>query len=665
MAVSANVIDPTLARVLTARADSGFLRAVASVRRDGGLALALGQSRLRRLYAEEIVRLEGLGNTSEDWSRVRVGEGFDWRRVQHSSFHGDVVLGRFACRVALAEGLELPAGVYHSTLSDCIIGDDALVRDVKLLANYVLGPGVVLVNCGRITCDRGTSFGNGAAVPLGIESGGRDVAVYAEIDVDVAATVTRSRARHDFLNAYARAVADYAAEAASERGIIEHGSTVSNTPTVRNTYLGPHAVIDGATLVADSTLLSSEHEPVRIESGACVSRSLLQWGSGASTLALVERSVLTEHAHAEQHGKVTASLLGPNTAVAGGEVTSCLLGPFVGFHHQALLIAALWPEGKGNVGYGANAGSNHTGKAPDQEFWPGEGLFLGLGVNIKFPADFSQAPYTIVACGTSTPPQKLTFPFSLLSPPSARPPQVPPACNEIAPGWVLAHNLYALRRNESKYRARNRARRVRLTFDIFRPDTVDLMRDACRRLEAVETREFYTDRDIKGLGKNYLQEAARQSALAAYRFHIRHYALLGLLEATRAAVGEEPRAFERLLAEPGDLRWEHQRQLLVGELGVSEVLVGLRMLPDLLESVARDVERSKARDDERGPGIIPDYAAAHAPAADDPFVRQTWEETRRLQAEVADLIDLLARPKAFLRPGVLPLPAAASLQPAI
>ena len=52
--------------------------------------------------------------------------------------------------------------------------------------------------------------------------------------------------------------------------------------------------------------------------------------------------------------------------------STSLVGPFVAFHHQALLIAAYWPEGKGNIAYGANVGSNHTGKAPDQEIRPGE-----------------------------------------------------------------------------------------------------------------------------------------------------------------------------------------------------------------------------------------------------------------------------------------------------
>src|SRR5262249_41384678 len=157
-----------------------------------------------------------------------------------------------------------------------------------------------------------------------------------------------------------------------------------------------------------------------------------------------ERSVLTERSGAAKHAKVTASLLGPNTAVAQGEVTASLVGPFVGFHHQALLIAALWPEGKGNVSHGANAGCNPTSRAPDQEFRPGEGLFLGLGANVKFPADFTRSPYTVLACGVMTLPQRLAFPFSLVNTPSASWPDVPPAYNELVPGWMLSDNLYAL-----------------------------------------------------------------------------------------------------------------------------------------------------------------------------------------------------------------------------
>jgi hypothetical protein len=628
-------------KVLQAAAESELVRAAGAVRADGGRRLALGQVKLRRLYAEEVSRLEGLGNTAEDWARVQVADGFDWRRVRRSHFHGDVVLGRFTRHVRLAEGVELPAGVEGGTLANCVIGHDALVRDVRLLANYVVGERAVLLDCGRILCDGPTAFGNGAVLPLGMEGGGRDVAVFAEIDVALAAAVARARSQPAALDQYARAVAEYVRQATAARGVVERSAVVRNTPELRNTYLGPFARVEGATLVADSTALSSEEEPVEIGSGACVSRTLLQWGGRAVTAALVERSVLTEHSHAERHGKVTDSLLGPNTGVGEGEVTACLLGPFVGFHHQALLIAALWPEGKGNISAGVQAGSNHTSRAPDQEFRPGEGAFLGLGAKIKFPADFSRAPYTVIACGVITLPQMLAFPFSLVNLPSVQRPGLSPALNEIVPAWLLRDNLFALKRNEGKYRARNRARRTRFDFGVFRPETVDLMRDACRRLEAVSApRELYTDQDIDGLGKNFLLESNRRPAVDAYRYFVRYYALLGLkdyLDAVRRE-GQRPAA-DQILSTPSAWQpWEHQRRVLGDELGSADVASCLRLLEGMIEEVAGAVERSRARDDERGVRVIDDYAAVHPPAAQDPFVRQTREEARRLRQEVQELL---------------------------
>src|SRR5207245_10316762 len=120
-------------------------------------------------------------------------EGFDWRKVSDSSFHGDVCLGRFSRLVMLADGLELPAGIDHATLVHCMIGNDVLIRDVKLLANYVVADGAVLLGCGSVTCEGQTAFGNGTALNIGIESGGREVAVYAEIDLAVAEAVAYAR----------------------------------------------------------------------------------------------------------------------------------------------------------------------------------------------------------------------------------------------------------------------------------------------------------------------------------------------------------------------------------------------------------------------------------------------------------------------------------------
>jgi hypothetical protein len=193
-----------------------------------------------------------------------------------------------------------------------------------------------------------------------------------------------------------------------------------------------------ASTVDNVTLLSGKDEVTVVAGGAFVKDALLQWGAHIDTMACVDGAVVCEHGHVDRHGKLLGSFLGPMSGVSEGEVSSSLVGPLLGFHHQALLIAALWPEGKGNVGYGANVGSNHTSKAPDQEIRPGEGTFFGLGTSIKFPSNFQNAPYTIVATGVCTLPQKVEFPFSLINSPGESIVGLSPAINEISPGWVLS-----------------------------------------------------------------------------------------------------------------------------------------------------------------------------------------------------------------------------------
>jgi hypothetical protein len=205
--------------------------------------------------------------------------------------------------------------------------------------------------------------------------------------------------------------------------------------------------------------------------------------------------------------------------------------------------------------------------------------------------------------------------------------------------------MFTLKRNEGKYKARNKAKRTQFEFDVFRPEIVDLMLDACRRLSAVrEAKEAYTDHDIPGLGKNFMLETYRKPAIEAYRFYSQYYALLGLHERMRShqQTGSID-AIPQLLTTPIDHQpWEHRRQILFDDFGMRDPIAALRELPQMLQMVAADVERSKAKDDERGRRIIDDYTEVHTPAANDKFVKQTWDETRRLQSEIEELIAAIA-----------------------
>ena len=164
------------------------------------------------------------------------------------------------------------------------------------------------------------------------------------------------------------------------------------------------------------------------------------------------------------------------------------------------------------------------------------------------------------------------------------------------------------------------------------------MLDSRRRLSDVPDRkEVYTDRNIKGLGKNYLLERSRAEAVGTYTFYIRYYALLGLMNRVESASKKDLAAL--LTTKTRDRRWEHERQILLGEFGSdAKPAELLGKLGEMLQKIAADTQDSKEKDDVRGARIIDDYPHAHKPAAKDKFVQQTWEDTKRLQEKIKLLI---------------------------
>src|SRR5262249_39506789 len=93
---------------------------------------------------------------------------------------------------------------------------------------------------------------------------------------------------------------------------------------------------------------------------------------------------------------------------------------------------------------------------------------------------------------------------------------------------------------------------------------------------------------------------------------------------------------------PGE--WEQARKILCQEKDISDMAAGLRLLPAISEEVARAVERSKAKDDERGVRIMDDYGESHVEASRDPIVRQAWEGARLLHHESNEALQRLTHP---------------------
>jgi hypothetical protein len=583
---------------------------------------------LRELSREEIAVMEDRGCRASDWKSVQVAQDFDCFRVRRTHFKGKCVVGRFGGEIEVTPGLSLPTGIYDCTLVACQVGNDCLLENVRFAANLIIEREAVLFDVGSITGTGSSSFGCGQMLPLAGETGGREVPLWAEGSVDSLAMATRQRGDATGQAALRAAVTAYTKAVTSPVAWVRRKARVLHTNRIRDAYIGIGAVVDNALDLSNATVLSSVDEPAEVTGGAAVTDSILQWGVKITGNAIVRRSAMLEHSAADEHAAVESSVIGPNTTISKGEVTATLLGPFVGFHHQSLLIAAYWPEGKGNIAYGAMVGSNHTGRAPDQEIWPGEGAFFGLGCAIRFPTDFSEAPYIVIGMGVSTLPQRVRFPFSLLTVPAETiddAAKVPRAFNELIPAWGLYSNAYGLVRSELKFHQRDHSRRHDIDYKVFRPHIMRMVKDAYDRLVAVKTvKAAYLDTDIEGIGKNFVREATRQKAIAVYGQALTRYALRLLLNER-----------EGNLQIPGSAEIAHE--LADRFLPSTDFDARMHRLVQIERDNARLVQDSKHQDDERGARVIPGYADAHTSAEHDRFVQSAWDRVRRTEERVAAL----------------------------
>ena len=376
-------------------------------------AIKASVAKLRNLTAEEVTTLEKNGNRCEDWNRVLVEPNFDPARVQRSVFMGDVRLPAFYGTLLLPGDVSFPTGIYDSLVHNCIV-ENALVYKVSMLSNVLVRSSAVVHNVGTLVSSGKINFMIGSTMSVGNEMGGRELFVFPDITMDLVEAQLFHKAESDVQQSFEEQLKNFREEISLPFGVVGKGAVVSNTNIVRNSWIGAHARVEGAAKIRNTIILSSLEESTHIYDSVIIENSDLQMGVKVHTGAEVQRSVLMSRSKVGCKAIVKSSIVAPCCHIEEGEVNSSYMGPLTQMHHHSLLIAALWPDGCGNLGYGANVGSNHTGRMPDQEIMPGQGMFFGLGVNVKFPANYRESPFTLIASGVTTMPQRVKFPFSLI-----------------------------------------------------------------------------------------------------------------------------------------------------------------------------------------------------------------------------------------------------------
>lgn len=564
--------------------------------------------KFRPLNENEISILEKNGNRCENWTLVTVDPNFDPNRIYQSVFSGKVQLPLFYGTVLIPGDVSFPTGIYSSHVHDCVI-ENSLLHSVSIISNILVRQGAVLQNVGSLVCNGKTHYQIGSEIRIGNEMGGRKVRIFPDINQELVEVQLFQSKNPELETAFSEQISEWRKDILLPFGIIGKGAVISNTNIIRNSWIGPHVRVDGAAKIRSSTILSSLENPTNIYDSVILDSSCVQEGCTLYASAQIHHSVLMKKVKIGNQAILNSSIIAPCSQIEEAEVTCSFVGPLTQIHHHSLLISALWPAGGGNLGYGANVGSNHTGRMPDQEIYPGQGLFFGLGVNIKFPANFSEAPFSTIASGVTTEPQRLRLPFSLIKSSASFHSSISPNINEVVPAWSYLKNAYALERNAFKYGLRSKGVEELPPFKLLNPELAKNVLEAYHILLVAHIQDIYTQNEIQGIGSNYLREVNRQRALQGYANYLERFVLENLMTFLESNT--------TLLRIP----LKESRKMMTGEIfrDIAKIIPLPETLSDLVkryralekgwfDSIAESVER----DSSRGKMIFDDYEEVHS-----------------------------------------------------
>src|SRR5512133_90601 len=315
----------------------------------------------RNLSIGEIRGLEAAGCRSGSWESVFVREPFNAERMRNVTFSGTVKLGLFTGVARESCGLPLPHGITNAHIHNCTVGDNVTIIDITgYIANYDIGEGVVIRNCGHISTEGMTTFGNGTRVAVLNETGGREVPIWDRLTSHMAYIITLYRHRPEAIEMIEKLIGDYSDHVRSDRGEIGAGARIAGCRTIKNVRIGNGAVIEDVSRLAEGSVNSSFKDPIYIGNDVIMDHFIICSGSRVTDAAIIDRCFIGQGCTLSKQYSAENSLFFSNCGGYHGEACSIFAGPFTVTHHKStLLIAGIFSFM--NAGSGSNQ-SNHMYK---------------------------------------------------------------------------------------------------------------------------------------------------------------------------------------------------------------------------------------------------------------------------------------------------------------
>ena len=315
----------------------------------------------RNLDADEIARLSAQFCQAEDWSKIRVPEGFTTANISHARFSGDITLGVFEKDILLPGGLKKKAGLHHVMLHNCTVGNNTLIENIpNYIANYNIGSDCYIQNVNLMLTEGESTFGNNTDVSVLNETGGREVPIYNRLSAQLAYIIAMYRHRPDLTERLRTMIREYSSALKSNRAHIGNGVYIINTGTIRNVCIGDRCRIDGASRLDNGTVNSNAEAPVYIGPNVTAEDFIISSGAYVSDGVVMSRCFIGQACHLAHLFSAHDSLFFSNCQGENGEACAILAGPYtVTMHKSSLLIAGMFSFL--NAGSGSNQ-SNHMYK---------------------------------------------------------------------------------------------------------------------------------------------------------------------------------------------------------------------------------------------------------------------------------------------------------------
>jgi hypothetical protein len=315
----------------------------------------------RNLFKQEVLSLEKNGCRCDDWNRIMVKEGFNPLCCVNVIFSGDIALGVFNEPFVDRSGVSFPSGILNARLHNCTIGSNVIINNIgDYIANYTIEDKVVIKNCGKISTEGISAFGNGTIVNVLNETGGRAVKIWDRLSAHEAYIIALYRHRCEAVEIVEKMIDDYSLSHSSGTGIIGHDSRIFNTSNIRNVKFGPFCNVDGAITLNEGSINSSETDPVIIGPGVIMEHFIVCSGSKVTDATLIDKCFIGQGCVLAKQYSAENSLFFANCGGYHGEACSIFAGPYTVTHHKStLLIAGIFSFM--NAGSGSNQ-SNHMYK---------------------------------------------------------------------------------------------------------------------------------------------------------------------------------------------------------------------------------------------------------------------------------------------------------------